>query len=154
MRKCWRFVIAAWRNNGALKRIWRRETERSWCETDSERLVTGSGKRERVPDVAWWIVVLYRAQGILGNLLFVLSWHVKACPVVIFLYLHNGVAELFELYMIFGRYDINFSGLRSCPPIVSIFFFSVLFSYLRCIEASRWNKPPSKEVNYSIVWGS
>lgn len=36
-----------------------------------------------------------------------------------------------------------------CP-----YFFSVLFSYLRCIEASRLNKTASKEVNYSTVWGS
>lgn len=100
--------------------------DRSWCETGSERLVTGSGERERErerePDVAWWIVVLYRAQGILGNHLFVLSCHAKACPLVTCLCLHNDVAKLFKVYPIAGRYDINIAGLRPCQPLGSMFF--------------------------------
>jgi hypothetical protein len=71
-------------------------------------------------------VVLYRAQGILGNHLFVLSCHVKACPLVVWLYLRNGVAGLFKVYTIFGRYDVNIAGLRPCQPLVSVFFCVVL----------------------------
>ena len=71
-------------------------------------------------------MVLYREQGILGNRLFVLSYYVKACPLVICLYLHNGVAELFKVCTIFDRYDINIAGLRPCRPLVSMFFCVVL----------------------------
>lgn len=53
--------------------------------TDSDR----KWERESEPDVAWWIVVLYTAQGILGNRLFVVSYLVKTWSLVFF-YLHNG----------------------------------------------------------------
>jgi len=58
----------------------------------------------------------------------VLSCHVKACPLVICLYLHNGVAELFKVYTIFGGYDINIAGLVPCQPLGSMFFCVVLMS--------------------------
>ena len=81
---------------------------------------------------------------------FVLSCHVKACPLVICLYLHNGVADLFKVYTICGRYDINIAGLRPCRPLVSMFFCVVLMSRIHRGHAMDPTNVEGSQLKYNL----
>lgn len=92
------------------------ERETSWCETDSERIVTGSGERERQREWTWCCVMncgIVHSAGNPGKSLFVLSCLVKTWPLVIFLYLHNGRAVLSNILRSLDRSYIENHGYES-----------------------------------------
>jgi hypothetical protein len=131
------------------------ERDRSWCETGSERIVTGSGEREG--EWTWCCVMncgIVHSAGNHGKSLFVLSCLVKTWPLVIFLYLHNGIAMLSKVLAVSWRFLHWDHGFETRQKHLCKFnSFCVILTCEAYTEPVQWVIPLSRIKEFlSLFW--